>query len=124
MKSHTLLKSIQPAASSIFLKLQSILSFQRLMGIRLHHPFQVLRRYIRPIGHAWPTKGDVPKGYFVIYVGQQETKRFMVSIFYLNQTWFKDLLSEAEEEFGFNHPMGGLTIPCTEDTFLHLISPL
>ncbi|PPD90712.1 hypothetical protein GOBAR_DD12350 [Gossypium barbadense] len=27
------------------------------------------------------------------------------------------LLSIAEEEFGFNHPMGGLTIPCREERF-------
>ncbi|RYR55365.1 hypothetical protein Ahy_A06g030601 isoform C [Arachis hypogaea] len=30
----------------------------------------------------------------------------------------------AEEEFGFTHPMGGLTIPCTQDTFIHLTSLL
>ncbi|CAN1852700.1 Auxin-induced protein X15 [Linum perenne] len=23
----------------------------------------------------------------------------------------------AEEEFGFDHPMGGLTIPCSEEIF-------
>jgi len=28
--------------------------------------------------------------------------------------------SEVEEEFGYDHPMGGLTIPCTEDVFLHI----
>jgi len=37
---------------------------------------------------------------------------------------FKDLLDWAEEEFGFNHPMGGLTIPCTEDYFISLTSSL
>ncbi|KAJ6671482.1 SAUR-LIKE AUXIN-RESPONSIVE PROTEIN FAMILY-RELATED [Salix viminalis] len=30
---------------------------------------------------------------------------------------FLTLLNRAEEEFGFNHPMGGLTIPCKEDSF-------
>ncbi|KAG5574328.1 hypothetical protein H5410_054462 [Solanum commersonii] len=29
----------------------------------------------------------------------------------------KDLLTQAEEQFGFDHPMGGLTIPCKEDVF-------
>ncbi|KAF3550230.1 hypothetical protein DY000_02009934 [Brassica cretica] len=29
-----------------------------------------------------------------------------------------------EEEFGFDHPMGGLTIPCTEDYFTSLASVL
>jgi SAUR family protein len=41
---------------------------------------------------------------------------------YLNQTSFQNLLSQAEEEFGYDHPMGGLTIPCTEDDFLHITS--
>jgi len=35
----------------------------------------------------------------------------------LSQPSFQDMLSEAEEEFGYDHPMGGLTIPCSEDVF-------
>jgi len=49
-------------------------------------------------------------------------KRFVIPMSYLNQTSFQDLLSQAEEEFGYDHPMGGLTIPCTEDVFLHITS--
>lgn len=41
---------------------------------------------------------------------------------YLNHPSFKDLLKRAEDEFGFNHPMGGLTIPCREEIFLDLIA--
>ncbi|KAK9942805.1 hypothetical protein M0R45_008453 [Rubus argutus] len=37
---------------------------------------------------------------------------------------FQDLLSQAEEEFGYDHPMGGITIPCSEHTFLDLTSRL
>lgn len=44
----------------------------------------------------------------------------MVPISYLNHPSFKDLLLEAEEEFGFDFPTSGLTIPCTEDVFLNL----
>ncbi|KHN13723.1 hypothetical protein glysoja_044172, partial [Glycine soja] len=33
-------------------------------------------------------------------------------------------LSQAEEEFGYDHPTGGLTIPCTEDEFLNVTSDL
>ncbi|KAF7841118.1 auxin-induced protein 6B [Senna tora] len=40
---------------------------------------------------------EVPKGYVAVY---------------------------AEEEFGFDHPMGGLTIPCREDVFLEITSNL
>ncbi|CAK8569372.1 unnamed protein product [Lathyrus sativus] len=64
---------------------------------------------------------NMPKGYLAVYIGQ-EMKRFVIPMSYLNQTSFQELLSEAEEEFGYNHPMGGLTIPCTEDVFLHITS--
>ncbi|KAK9184561.1 hypothetical protein WN943_024911 [Citrus x changshan-huyou] len=33
---------------------------------------------------------------------------------------FQKLLSQAEEEFGFHHPLGGLTIPCSEEIFMDL----
>ncbi|XVF45406.1 hypothetical protein PTKIN_Ptkin02bG0203100 [Pterospermum kingtungense] len=69
-------------------------------------------------------KRDVPKGYLAVYVGESEKKRFVVPLSYLNQPLFQDLLSKAEEEFGFNHPMGGLTIPCHEDMFIHITSRL
>jgi SAUR family protein len=49
-------------------------------------------------------------------------KRFVIPISFLNQTSFQELLCQAEEEFGYNHPMGGLTIPCREDAFLELTS--
>jgi SAUR family protein len=57
-------------------------------------------------------------------VGETEKKRFVVPVSYLNQPSFQDLLSKAEDEFGFDHPMGGLTIPCAEETFLHVTSSL
>ncbi|KAB2634999.1 auxin-induced protein 15A-like [Pyrus ussuriensis x Pyrus communis] len=64
----------------------------------------------------------IPKGYFAVYVGESQRKRFVIPISYLNEPSFQDLLSKAEEEFGYDHPMGGITIPCSEDRFLHLIS--
>ncbi|PON99969.1 Small auxin-up RNA [Trema orientale] len=42
----------------------------------------------------------------------------------INKPSFQELLSQAEEEFGFDHPMGALTIPCGEDTFIDLVSRL
>ncbi|KAF9603362.1 hypothetical protein IFM89_035497 [Coptis chinensis] len=62
----------------------------------------------------------VPKGHIGIYVGVSQQKRFVVPISYLNHPLFLDLLNQAEEEFGFNHPMGGLTIPCDEETFINI----
>ena len=67
---------------------------------------------------------DVPKGYLAVYVGENQKKRFIVPISFLNQPSFQKLLSIAEEEFGFNHPMGGLTIPCREEVFIDLTSRL
>ncbi|CAJ1978814.1 unnamed protein product [Sphenostylis stenocarpa] len=62
---------------------------------------------------------QVPKGYLAVYVGENQ-KRFVIPISYLNQPSFQDLLSQAKEEFGYDHPMGGLTIPCSEDVFQHI----
>ena len=67
---------------------------------------------------------DVPKGYFAVYVGETTMKRFVIPVSCLNQPSFQDLLSQAEEEFGFDHPMGALTIPCREDVFINLVSHL
>ncbi|CAN6848314.1 unnamed protein product, partial [Brassica oleracea var. botrytis] len=36
-----------------------------------------------------------------------QKKRYVVPISYLNQPSFQALLSKSEEEFGFDHPMGG-----------------
>jgi len=51
-------------------------------------------------------------------------KRFMIPVSYLNKPSFQDLLSKAEEEFGYDHPMGGLTIPYSEEIFHHISSCL
>ncbi|KAL5858356.1 hypothetical protein ACOSQ3_005814 [Xanthoceras sorbifolium] len=67
---------------------------------------------------------DVPKGYLAVYVGESQKKRFVIPVSFLNEPSFQELLCSAEEEFGFNHPMGGLTIPCTEDMFTNLTSRL
>ncbi|AES89325.1 SAUR-like auxin-responsive family protein [Medicago truncatula] len=64
---------------------------------------------------------EVRKGYVVVYVGEKQ-KRFVVPVSYLNKPSFQDLLNQAEEEFGYDHPMGGLTIPVNEDDFQYIIS--
>ena len=66
---------------------------------------------------------EVPKGYLAVYVGEK-MKRFVIPISYLNQPLFQELLSQAEEEYGYDHPTGGLTIPCREDEFLNITSRL
>ncbi|XP_029125166.1 auxin-induced protein 6B-like [Cajanus cajan] len=64
---------------------------------------------------------EVPKGYLAVYVGER-MKRFVIPISYLIQPSFQDLLSQAEEEFGYDHPMGGLTIPCSVEVFQDITS--
>lgn len=66
----------------------------------------------------------IPKGYFAVYVGENENemKRYVVPISLLSHPSFQELLSQAQEEFGYDHPMGGLTIPCREDVFIDLAS--
>ncbi|XP_010271407.1 PREDICTED: auxin-induced protein 15A-like [Nelumbo nucifera] len=65
---------------------------------------------------------DVPKGHFVVYVGEKRS-RFIVPISFLTHPEFQSLLQRAEEEFGFHHEMG-LTIPCEEVVFRSLTSTL
>ncbi|CAI0438333.1 unnamed protein product [Linum tenue] len=68
----------------------------------------------------------VPKGHIAVYLSgdddHHQMKRFVVPISYLNHPMFGELLDMAEAEFGFHHSMGALTLPCDEDSFLHLIS--
>ncbi|XP_070014401.1 protein SMALL AUXIN UP-REGULATED RNA 9-like [Nicotiana sylvestris] len=63
---------------------------------------------------------DVPKGHFVVYVGENRS-RYIIPISWLTYHEFQNLLQRVEEEFGFNHDMG-LTIPCDEEDFCSLIS--
>ncbi|XP_018437936.1 auxin-responsive protein SAUR19 [Raphanus sativus] len=67
---------------------------------------------------------SVPKGFLAVYVGEDQVqkKRYLVPVSYLSQPSFQALLGKSEEEFGFAHPMGGLTIPCPEDTFINVTS--
>ncbi|CAH9114686.1 unnamed protein product [Cuscuta epithymum] len=85
-----------------------------------------LGRTLTPRGRNKNESSDeavVPKGHFAVYVGEAR-RRFVVPIEYLTHALFQDLLSWAEQEFGYEHPTGGLTIPCSEDYFLSLTSLL
>ncbi|KAI4299917.1 hypothetical protein L6164_033337 [Bauhinia variegata] len=89
-------------SSNTFMKLQRTLSAR-----------------IRMASATAKSDDDVPKGHFAVYVGENH-KRFVIPMSHLNHPLFRDMLDWAEEEFGFNHPMGGLAIPCTEDYFITL----
>uniref|UniRef100_A0A7N0TDF7 Small auxin up regulated protein n=1 Tax=Kalanchoe fedtschenkoi TaxID=63787 RepID=A0A7N0TDF7_KALFE len=95
------------------------------MGFRLSgvvQPLKLLRRSLSA-GSRQSSSADVPKGCFAVYVGESQ-KRFVVPVAYLNQPAFQELLSQAEEEYGFDHPNGALTIPCSEDEFSALTAQL
>ncbi|KAG5581799.1 hypothetical protein H5410_052426 [Solanum commersonii] len=68
--------------------------------------------------------GGIPKGHCAVNVGESQKRRFVMPVSYLSQPLFQDLFAQAEEEFGFDHLMGGLTIPCKEDVFIDLTSRL
>ncbi|KAL1548678.1 auxin-responsive protein SAUR36-like [Salvia divinorum] len=69
-------------------------------------------------GYIRVRQDEIPKGHMAVYVGQKEGdfQRILVPIVYINHPLFGDLLKEAENEFGYNHP-GGLTIPCRISEF-------
>ncbi|KAG4111277.1 hypothetical protein ERO13_D13G094300v2 [Gossypium hirsutum] len=94
------------------------------MGVRLPSMISSAKQILKLQSRISRDKPDVPKGHIAVYVGETQRKRFVVPITVLNHPSFNDLLKRAEEEFGFNHPMGGLTIPCREDAFLNLTSRL
>ncbi|XP_028066900.1 auxin-induced protein 15A-like [Camellia sinensis] len=93
---------------------------------RIIHAKQILRQSSSSKSNQEASSAaiDVPKGYLAVYVGESKKRRFVIPLLYLNQPSFQDLLSQAEEKFGFDHPMGGLTIPCKEDIFIDLTSRL
>ncbi|TYJ00625.1 hypothetical protein E1A91_A13G097900v1 [Gossypium mustelinum] len=69
--------------------------------------------------HRIVSVNKVPKGYFAVYVGENQ-KRFVIPVSFLNQLQFQKLLGLSEEEFGYSHFTRGLTIPCNEDMFLQV----
>ncbi|MCD7463721.1 Auxin-responsive protein saur50 [Datura stramonium] len=81
---------------------------------------QILKRYSSFGKNESGLPHDVPKGHFVVYVGENRS-RYIIPISWLTHPEFQSLLQRAEEEFGFNHDMG-LTIPCDEEDFCSLMS--
>lgn len=90
------------------------------MGIRMPRILQVKQILQRSSLSTNIAASDVPKGCLAVYVGVVQRTRFVVPISYLSEPAFQELLTQAEEEFGFDHPEGGLTIPCREDIFAEL----
>ncbi|KAG4165569.1 hypothetical protein ERO13_A13G098100v2 [Gossypium hirsutum] len=111
-------------SSPLLFFLLKLLTAMAVRVPRIMHAKQILRHSKMFANQAASDSTVVPKGYIVVYVGESQKKRFVVPISFLNHPSFQKLLSIAEEEFGFNHPMGGLTIPCREEVFVDLTSSL
>ncbi|KAK8582431.1 hypothetical protein V6N13_069209 [Hibiscus sabdariffa] len=105
--------------SNYTLRFPHLNSLTKTMGFRLPRIVNAKPSLKRTLSSSETTV--MPKGHFAVYVGEAEKKRFVVPISFLKHPLFQNLLSEAEEEFGFNHPMGALTIPCSEEAFIDLI---
>ncbi|XP_022747944.1 auxin-induced protein 15A-like [Durio zibethinus] len=94
------------------------------MGIGLVHAKQKLDQTLSVrMGKAVAT-AKVPKGHLAVYVGEGNRKKFVIPISFLNHPLFQHLLNRAEEDFGFNPPMGGLTIPCSEEYFMTITTTI
>ncbi|CAF2269537.1 unnamed protein product [Brassica napus] len=77
------------------------------------------------IRQSLTTESSTPKGFLAVYVGENlKKKRFFVPVYYLSKPSFQALLRKAEEEFGFDHPTGGLSLPCDEAFFFTLTSQI
>ncbi|MBA0755528.1 hypothetical protein Gogos_021230 [Gossypium gossypioides] len=70
------------------------------MGFRLPRIVNAKASLKRSLSSSETTM--VPKGQFAVYVREVDEK------------------NQPEEEFGFNHPKGALTIHCSEEAFIDL----
>ncbi|KAL5214641.1 hypothetical protein ABZP36_003793 [Zizania latifolia] len=62
----------------------------------------------------------VPAGHVAVSVeggGEGDARRFVVRVAHLNHPAFRELLRQAEEEYGFPSGSGPLALPCDEDHF-------
>lgn len=66
---------------------------------------------------------DVPKGYFRVYVREQE-RSICDSDIIFESAFIPRFVSSSRGRILFDHPMGGLSIPCREEVFINLTSRL
>ncbi|CAG7895117.1 unnamed protein product, partial [Brassica rapa] len=119
-------KNKQSSNINPFIHFQKNSNFQKMALVRsLLGAKKILGRSVTATASTSKRAASAaPKGFLAVYVGENQKKRYVVPVSYLSQPSFQALLSKSEEEFGFDHPMGGLTIPCPEDTFINVTSRL
>ncbi|XP_026660862.2 indole-3-acetic acid-induced protein ARG7 [Phoenix dactylifera] len=87
---------------------------------------QMLRRWRMRASSASSARAapaDVPAGHVAVCVGSS-SRRFVVRTAHLNHPIFRQLLRQAEEEYGFSSLPGPLTLPCDESLFEHILRHL
>ncbi|GMN63346.1 hypothetical protein TIFTF001_032429 [Ficus carica] len=83
---------------------------------------KILQRSLSNASQTASPVPDVPKRYLAVYVGDgTDMKRFVIPVSYLNKPTFQELLSQAEEEYGFDvtTPHGPLQL--TSYLIIHLL---
>ncbi|KAJ8446727.1 hypothetical protein Cgig2_002889 [Carnegiea gigantea] len=100
--------------------LQEVLTVKKIMVFPLPSMISIIKQAV----NLQNKSHGVPKGHVTVYVGDhnEERQRYVVPLSCFNRLAFQNLLSRTEAEFGFDHPMGGLTIPYDEQTFAHIVS--
>ncbi|XP_066344573.1 auxin-responsive protein SAUR29-like [Miscanthus floridulus] len=69
----------------------------------------------------------VPAGHVAVCVeaaggaGSGSTRRFVVRVAHLSHPAFRELLRQAEEEYGFPAAPGPVALPCDEEHFLNIL---
>ncbi|KAL0561071.1 hypothetical protein IC582_001489 [Cucumis melo] len=123
---HLILYEVYNFFCEVYIFLNNIQDRERqATAIRLPRIIQVKKNFRRVASKSAESSlvsNKVSKGYIPVYVGEERRERYAVPLSYLNEPSFQKLLRKAEEEFGYNHPMGGLTIPCREKAFAGLTS--
>ncbi|KAI4326186.1 hypothetical protein MLD38_031524 [Melastoma candidum] len=71
-------------------------------------------------GTAKMDRDRAPKGHFVVYVGNEDT-RHVVPLFYLDCPRFRDLLDKAADEYGHNSN-SRIVLPCDSGTFSRVMA--
>ncbi|XP_008804009.2 indole-3-acetic acid-induced protein ARG7-like [Phoenix dactylifera] len=85
---------------------------------------QMLRRWrMRAASASRGAPADVPAGHVAVCVGSS-SRRFVVRAAHLNHPVFRQLLRQAEEEYGFSSRPGPLALPCDESFFEHILRHL
>ncbi|CAN6277236.1 unnamed protein product [Urochloa humidicola] len=71
-----------------------------------------------------PDAAAVPAGHVAVCVGGGDgggSRRFVVRVAHLGHPAFRELLRQAEEEYGFPAAPGPIALPCDEDHFLDVL---